>query len=198
MAKKPTEAGATNLSNRLRAILDDTDVREPTEIAEIMERAIMKGCTCRAKKSIGAALREALISWTRARFNGLGPSMLDPDARRTGPTNAISSKWREVRAELSHCLRGVDGYKKLGEFTIADLQFSATLHREQARANERKAEQLEEIAGIMQRAKLTYVRDIPEDKLKDIFVEDLEPSGSHDISETHSVAASGGSRRAAK
>jgi hypothetical protein len=119
------------------------------------------------------ALRQALPYLVRRDFRRYNepwtvhsmPADEQPAASTPTPPRASSKRARIREAWLADRVRVLDGYKRIGDCTIDDLEHAASERRKHAEATLARAEQLDALIALMREHRATTVRELPADVL---------------------------------
>jgi hypothetical protein len=127
-----------NLRAMIREVLDETDLVDPTDVAEETFHRLTRG-------QYAPALRQTLRQFARLVMTSQG-------AAPTGDSAPANRSWKRdaIRAELGgfrEYYHTADGWKHLRDCTRDDLLFAANERREQADRNIAEAERLEKLAS---------------------------------------------------
>lgn len=125
-----------NLRAIVREVLNDTDLTEPTDVAEETFRRLTRG-------QYAPALRQTLRQFVRL-------VMTHQMAAIGGTGHVPSSKVEGIREALGGFrayYSTADGWKHIRSCTRDDLLYAAAERREQAERNIAEAERLEKLAG---------------------------------------------------
>lgn len=149
----------------VREVVDTSDDTDPTALAKLVADRIPDADT-------RAALEQTLPALVRREFRRYNEQWIaHPVSESTvdqQPAPRASSKVTRIRERwLSDRIAGLDGYKRLGDCTIADLEHAAGEREAHARATFARAAQLRVLAGLLAEHKVATVRELPEDALRE-------------------------------
>jgi hypothetical protein len=148
-------------------VLDTSDATDPEQLArEVLARI--------PDDDLRIALRQALPTVVRhqmslARIRGGDPTPL-PTGGPSRPVRNSAAMVREAwRRHLNDRLRGVDGYKRLRDFTVADCEFAADLRYQHAAGMITEAERLDRLRKALIASGAATVGDLDDDTIGDVW-----------------------------
>jgi len=145
-----------NLSETVRAVLDEYDDNDPELLADIVIGRLEDYETGSVMRVLMAAYVRSFIS--RSRGGALPPA---PSSKVTGVRESFQSdmdRWLRDRISIAP-----NTYKMRGDCTAADLRYAANLRAEIATKNAVAAEQYAVLADLLDEVGAEFVRDLPAD-----------------------------------
>ena len=144
-----------NLRQMVRDVLDETDLADPSEVAEKVFSGLRRS-------DYGAALQQTLRQFTRvvmteARAAG-GPAMPQPTATKSWKVEGVRDQWVQ---QMNARIHTDSGWKMLRDCTRDDLLFAAADRRRIAKENLATADRYELLANLMAEHGAETVNDLP-------------------------------------
>lgn len=155
---------STDLAAVVREVVESSDETDPAALAKLVSEKI-------ADEDTRAALDQALPVLVKREFRryaepwtvhagGQPAEEEQPRGGRPSPrVQRIRERW------LSDRIAGLDGYKRLGDCTIDDLEHAAAEREAHANATLARAGQLRALAALLAEHQVATVRDLPGDAL---------------------------------
>ncbi|RZT87557.1 hypothetical protein EV383_4482 [Pseudonocardia sediminis] len=160
-----------NLRALIREVAESSTTPDPVQLADEVARRI-------GPKQRAEALAQALpivvrnvVSLTRSPITPDGHTRSErhdrPAARGSSKVAGIRDTWRRMLRDRIAVGPDQSDWKFLGECTVSDLEYAATIREEHARQNAARAVQFRELAERMQRNGVGTVADLPAHDLDD-------------------------------
>lgn len=169
-----------NLTQLIRQVLDETDLAEPTAIAEKVAAMV-------PPKHRLAALQQALPTFVRVTVTRNRGPMAQAAARQTGRTQSARSAkvaairqaapaWKRALRERIHVGRG--RWELLGKCSYDELMFAVTERRHIAAQVNGAADRYEKVAVAVSEYGVSTPEDLPESVLAELFPSDDEEAAA--------------------
>lgn len=163
-----------NLRALIREVLDASDASDPEDLAvEVLDRVDNVDTREALRQALAAMVRNE-ISFARMRHaphDSHSAGAHPPEGRRPEEAaRTLADRVRESwRRHLDDRLPGVGGWKRLKEFTVADLDYAATYRETLAAANTAMAERYRALLKAITQAGVTTVGELDEETLRGLL-----------------------------
>lgn len=163
-----------NLRALIRDVLETSDASDPEDLAvEVLDRVDDVDTREALRQALTAMVRNE-ISFERMRHTSTdahSPGAHPPEGRHSEEAaRTLADRVRESwRRHLDDRLPGVGGWKRLREFTVADLDHAAAYREGLAAANTAMAEKYRALLKAITQAGVTTVGDLDEETLRGLL-----------------------------